>query len=222
MHYYYKILKEFNFSYEDDVKAAKLLNSMIKRDDNILKKLSLLLNNKEAYIYGAGPSLLEHIKYYKHPLIVADGACKAFLEHNIIPDIIVSDLDGDIEALLKCNDRGSIVVVHAHGDNIDKIKKIVPKLKNVLGTHQVPDLSLNNILYVGGFTDGDRACFLAKYFGAKKLILGGMDFGEYITKYSRPNIKNLIEKGDEIKIKKLRWAKKLIEDLKKDIDIEFL
>ena len=38
--------------------------------------------------------------------------------------------------------------------------------------------------------------------------------GEYITKYSRPNLKENVEKGDDIKIKKLRYAKELIEYLK--------
>ncbi|WP_456419669.1 6-hydroxymethylpterin diphosphokinase MptE-like protein [Methanocaldococcus infernus] len=220
--YYYEILKDFNFSMEKDIESAKILNSMIKRDEELLKEVESIIKDRVVHVYGAGPSLLRHIEYYKHPLVVADGACKAFLENDIIPDIIVSDLDGDLNALKECNKKGSIVVVHAHGDNIERIKSEVPKLKDVIGTHQVPDLKLENLIYVGGFTDGDRACYFSKYFGAKKLILGGMDFGEFITKYSRPNLKRDVERGDEIKIKKLRWAKRLIELLSREIEIEFL
>ncbi|CAB3287254.1 6-hydroxymethyl-7,8-dihydropterin pyrophosphokinase [Methanocaldococcus lauensis] len=229
--FYNKIIEDFGFDKNKDIKSAIILNNILENADKIpIKNLKNIIEGKEVFIFGAGPSLKKHIKIIKNlnkdiPIIVADGASKAFLEEGIIPDIIVSDLDGDLNAIFECNKRGSIIVVHAHGDNIDKIKKYVPKLKNVVGSCQIPnymELNLKNLVNFGGFTDGDRCCFLAYHFKAKKLILGGMDFGIYITKYSRPNIKSEIEIGDEIKIKKLKYAEKLINYLKNRIDIEFL
>ena len=43
-----------------------------------------------------------------------------------------------------------------------------------------------------------------------------MDFGEIITKYSRPEINNMLVHADDIKKKKLAYAEKLIENLKKN------
>ncbi len=229
--FYNEIIEDFGFDRDKDIKSAIILNNILENADKIpIKNLKNIIEGKEVFIFGAGPSLKKHIKTIKNlnkdiPIIVADGASKAFLEEGIIPDIIVSDLDGDLNAIFECNKRGSIIVVHAHGDNIDKIKEYVPKLKNVVGSCQIPnymELNLKNLVNFGGFTDGDRCCFLAYHFKAKKLILGGMDFGIYITKYSRPNIKSEIEIGDEIKIKKLKYAEKLINYLKNKIDVEFL
>lgn len=70
---------------------------------------------------------------------------------------------------------------------------------------------LKNVYNFGGFTDGDRAVFLAIKLGAKKIILAGMDFGEKITKYSRPKLSRDVEEADEIKKLKLKYAEKLIE-----------
>ncbi|WP_456416368.1 6-hydroxymethylpterin diphosphokinase MptE-like protein [Methanocaldococcus sp.] len=229
--FYNEIIEDFGFDRDKDIKSAIILNNILENADKIpIKNLKNIIEGKEVFIFGAGPSLKKHIKIVKGlnkniPIIVADGASKAFLEEGIIPDIIVSDLDGDLNAIFECNRKGTIIVVHAHGDNIDKIKEYVPKLKNVVGSCQIPnymELNLKNLVNFGGFTDGDRCCFLAYHFKAKKLILGGMDFGIYITKYSRPNIKSEIEIGDEIKIKKLKYAEKLINYLKNKIDVEFL
>ncbi|WP_423791984.1 6-hydroxymethylpterin diphosphokinase MptE-like protein [Methanocaldococcus indicus] len=223
MNIYYKIVEDFGFSVEKDIESAKILNDLVENLKNTisLEKVKRIIKDKDVYILGAGPSIFKHRYRIKNPNVVADGACRALLEIGKVPDIIVSDLDGDIEALLECNKKGSVIFVHAHGDNIEKIKKIVPKLKNVVPTHQVPNLKLENLYYFGGFTDGDRACYISYHLGAKKLILGGMDFGDKISKYSR-NINKDIDFADKFKKKKLYYAKYLIELLSKKIDIEFL
>ena len=69
------------------------------------------------------------------------------------------------------------MIVHAHGDNFDKLE-MVRGLSNVTGTTQTKKIGkLENF---GGFTDGDRCVFLAEYFNAKKIVLIGMDFGQKI------------------------------------------
>ncbi|MDR1721763.1 MAG: DUF115 domain-containing protein [Methanobrevibacter sp.] len=155
-------------------------------------------------------------------IIAADGTTSGLLEENIVPDIVVSDLDGKIEDLLKADAQGSIFVIHGHGNNLDLICKYTNDFNLVLGTTQ--SVPFENIYNFGGFTDGDRAVFLAVNLGAKKIVLAGMDFGEYVTKYSRPNLDNEVELADEVKKKKLQYAYKLVKWLmnNSNADIKFL
>lgn len=216
--WYKKICKDFNFSEDDDKYSADILNNLIKKYGKF-NKSHLHVHNK-CIVFGAGPSIKKHIQLIKnnfnlnnYTLIAADGATTALLEENIIPSIIVTDLDGNIDSILKSNKRGSILYVHAHGDNVNKIKKYVPKLKNIIPTTQTKpyDLLENH----GGFTDGDRAVHIALYdLKIKDITLAGMDFGNIITNYSRPEIEVELKEANDIKKLKLVYAKKLIESLK--------
>jgi uncharacterized Rossmann fold enzyme len=232
---YIKILDDFGFKREDDEKSATYLNEMLSKRNHLsfndLKNKIILKNkvhedNKLNFIvFGAGPSikkdvryLKNHSNYFKNYLIIAaDGATSALLEENIIPDIIVTDLDGKIEDLLRANLKGSIFIIHAHGNNLNLIKKYTNSFNEVLGTTQ--SMPYENIYNFGGFTDGDRAVFLAIALGGKKILLAGMDFGRYVTNYSRPNIEKEIEIADDIKIKKLKYAEKLVEWIKKNKNV---
>ena len=203
---YSEILDEFGYNEKNDLESAKILNSLLKRKFPI-KKIQDKIENQNVFVIGAGPSLLSSIpflkKYKAATKIVADGAVKALIDNNIIPDILVTDLDGDKSSLKKIGKGKTIMIVHAHGDNIEKLE-MVKKFKNCIGTTETkPFGKINNF---GGFTDGDRCVFLARHFGAKKIILFGMDFGSKIGKYSKEKIPNKL-----IKIKKLRRGKKLLE-----------
>ena len=109
------------------------------------------------YIIGAGPSLSKSLKYIKKSKnvtkIVADGAVRALLEKNIKPDILVTDLDGDLDSIIKVGRTKIPIIVHAHGDNYDKIE-IVKELSNVFGSTQTK--KFEKMENFGGFTDGDR------------------------------------------------------------------
>jgi uncharacterized Rossmann fold enzyme len=75
------------------------------------------------------------------------------------------------------------MVVHAHGDNITQVRRILPKLsERVIGTTQVEPFG--KLYNFGGFTDGDRAAFIAHELGASKIWLAGMDLGTKIGKRS--------------------------------------
>jgi uncharacterized Rossmann fold enzyme len=144
------------------------------------------------------------LKNFKTSLkIVADSALKSLIDNGIKPDIVVTDLDGDEESLLRVGKTNSIFVVHAHGDNIAKLS-LVENFKNCIGTTQTK--SFKNMQNFGGFTDGDRAVFLASYFEAKKIILFGMDFGKKIGRQSHTDPKDV-----KLKLKKLRKGKSLLE-----------
>lgn len=212
---YRKILKDFNFQEEFDEKSAEVLNKALGEKELFeISKLKKIISGKEVIVFGAGPSLKNAIfkhfeKINKTVKIASDGATSALLENNILPDIIVTDLDGNISDLIKANQNGSIAIIHAHGDNIKKIQKYLKKFKgNIMGTTQTNPNSYKNLYNFGGFTDGDRAVFLADQFNAKKILLAGFDFNGKIGKYSFAK-----NKDKTLKLKKLKWCKKLLETL---------
>ena len=203
---YRNILKDFGYSRKKDNQSCKLLDSLLPKKTPIVK-IKGLIKNKPVFVVGAGPSLPSCIsilkKYKKITKIVADGATRAIIQNSLKPDIVVTDLDGDIKSLKKAGRTNTLMIVHAHGDNTDKIH-LVKNFKNCIGTTQTKPFG--RVHNFGGFTDGDRCVFLANHFKAKKIILLGMDFGTRIGKYSKSTIVNR-----NIKIAKLRRGKKLLE-----------
>ena len=201
-----EIRKEFGYTETEDLISAKKLNLLLKRK-NSKKEFEDIIKGKTIFVIGAGPSLSQSLKYIKKSKnitkIVADGAVRALLEKNIKPDILVTDLDGDLESIKKIGRTKIPIIVHAHGNNSDRLE-IVKGFSNVIGSTQTRKFGkLENF---GGFTDGDRCVFLAEYFNASKIILIGMDFGQKIGKYSKHKVINR-----RTKIKKLKFGKIIIE-----------
>ena len=201
-----EIRREFEYEETDDFLSAKKLDSLLQKKFS-KKQLQNRITGKTVFIIGAGPSLSKSLAYIKKckniTKIVADGAVRALLERGIKPDILVTDLDGDLDSIKKIGKTKIPILVHAHGDNYDKLE-IVKIFSNVVGTTQTKEFGkLKNF---GGFTDGDRCVFLAEYFNASKIVLVGMDFGQKIGKYSKHRVINR-----RTKIKKLKFGKMIIE-----------
>lgn len=183
---YARICRELNISPEEDMRAARLLQGLLRnKKQPSLRKLSALIKNRPVIIFGAGPSLetkLKRTNLANSTLICADGAVSALLKHDITPHIVVTDLDGNPKDLVRAS-RHAIMLVHAHGDNIPLLRKLVPRLKNVIGTTQTRPIK--NIRNFFGFTDGDRCVSIAAHFGARSITLVGMDFGKTQGRYSK-------------------------------------
>lgn len=194
---YIEILEDFGFSRERDEEAASLLSRLLRAPETSLKDAFSLVRDHVAIVCGNAPSLASDIEKISKDgiFIAADGATAVLLRSGIVPGMVVTDLDGPFEAVLQANKMGSIIAVHAHGDNIDSLQRYVPQLKNVIGTTQ--SRPLGNVYNFGGFTDGDRCVFLAKHLGAAEIRLVGFD-------YNDPGV-------TPRKRKKLAWAKRLIE-----------
>ena len=197
---YLAILEDFGFSRSRDEEAAELLRELLKGRETSPLAVEALLSGRRAVICGNAPSLSRELDELKRGqladdvFLAADGATVSLLEHGILPAIVITDLDGSFPAILRANQLGSIVVVHAHGDNLEALKRYVPLLDRVIGTAQCrPPEGLYNF---GGFTDGDRAVFLAREMGAASIKLVGFDFDDQTV---TPRKK-----------KKLAWARKLI------------
>ena len=202
---YFSILQELNYSEKKDKESALILDSILKKTDTI-EKIKKIIEGKTIFVIGSGPSLSIAIpklkKLEKSIKIAADSSLKPLVDNGIIPDIIVTDLDGNEDTIKKISKTKSIFVIHAHGDNIEKLQ-MVKKMKNCIGTTQTNPF--NKVQNFGGFTDGDRGVFLASYFNAKKIILFGMDFGNQIGKFS-----NTKKSDREIKLKKLEIGRELL------------
>jgi len=210
--WYEKIVRRLNLNKKADESATKMLNDLLPKLD--IRKLASLVKGKECIALGAGPSLdddlkkLERAGFLNKTLIAADGATSAVLEYRN-PEIIATDLDGNVDDQLEAWRRGSWIVVHAHGDNIAQIRKIVPKLKErVIGTTQVEPFS--KLYNFGGFTDGDRAAFMAHELGASKIYLAGMDLETEIGRY-------LGDKDRKRKLIKLAICKELLSWLAREL-----
>lgn len=207
---YNQILKEFNYSKKKDNEAALILESMLE-NKTLIKKIQKLIEGKVVFVIGSGPSISSSIPFLKNKKtlkIVADTAVKPLIENGITPDIVVTDLDGDLDILKKIGKSETIFVVHAHGDNISKLE-FSKNFKNCIGTTQSKPFGI--IYNFGGFTDGDRAVFLANYFEAKKIVLFGMDLGKRIGRFSNTKFSER-----KTKLKKLQRGKKLLEWLAQD------
>jgi uncharacterized Rossmann fold enzyme len=211
--YYQDIRKKMGYSTLEDQKAAYILSNLIKRKFLDPKILDKKIRGKQILAIGAGPNLELYTSFIKKNRsfvkIVADGAVKFLIENNIKPDIVVTDLDGDLKFLVKAEKLGAIMVIHAHSDNVDLMKKYIPKFRKIIGTTQV--MPVEHVYNFGGFTDGDRCVFLAEEFGAKDIVLVGMLFDDSIGPYSKEVIDNV-----KIKREKLQIAKRLLQVLAKN------
>ncbi|MHC1570696.1 MAG: 6-hydroxymethylpterin diphosphokinase MptE-like protein [Methermicoccaceae archaeon] len=210
---YQSILDEFGFDRGADERCARIVARLVCDAGNgiPLQRLSELIEGRVAVICGKAKSLAPHIERARGlgmldgcVLIAADGATSVLLSSGIVPHIIVSDLDGNMDDIIAASEQGSVVVVHAHGDNIPLVRRYVPVLRGVVATTQ--SVPFDGVYNFGGFTDGDRCVFLARAFGASRAILLGFDFCD-------------ATKG-ATKRKKLVWARRLIysiDDMKLEI-----
>ncbi len=211
---YMQILEDFGFARQKDEDAARLISAMIttiiendhtKSQIISLEHLQQVIAGREVIVCGNAPSLDAEFRAMHENdtgrdtpalFIAADGATTILLKHGIVPDIIVSDLDGNLEDIVDANRRGSIVVVHAHGDNMDAVISTVPKLTGIIATTQsAPLLNVHNF---GGFSDGDRCVFLACEFGAVRITLMGFDLDDADVTPMKKN--------------KLKWARRLLRE----------
>ena len=207
--YYKAIVQSMGYDRDRDEVVAHQLSSILEgRQDQLvpLDRLRSMLKGKHVFIFGDGPSLVTDIQgfEFRSVKVAADGATSKIMDAGIMPDIIVTDLDGQVEDQLEANREGAIVVIHAHGDNQDLIKEWAPRFEGpILGTTQ--SRPIDRVHDFGGFTDGDRCAFLCDHFGATSVILVAFNFDDTDQEY-------LASLG-ATKLKKLTWGGMLLSTL---------
>ena len=203
---YVRIAREFGYDMRLDYESAVILDSVL---GGTVPDSSMagLIKGRTVFVVGSGPSLGASIPILKRfkgtTKIAADSAARHLIKHGIAPEIVVTDLDGHADSLKRCSGLGAILVVHAHGDNISKLYMALG-FRNCIGTTQAePYGAVQNF---GGFTDGDRSVFLASHFGAKRIILFGMDYDGTVGRFSGT------KKSDvALKLKKLEKSREALE-----------
>ncbi|MGQ3413967.1 6-hydroxymethylpterin diphosphokinase MptE-like protein [Natrinema sp. LN54] len=206
---YEAILRDFGYDRAGDEQVRDRLASLLE-DSFDPAELGIGPETTVA-VAGAGPSLetdrdLERARE-ADVVVAASTAVDTLASHGIDADCMVTDLDKNPETVIRLTDRGVPVAVHAHGDNREAIRDVVPDCDHgyVLPTTQAaPRGPVRN---AGGFTDGDRAAFLADHLGAARLTFVGWDFED-------PAV-------DPPKARKLEWAERLLYWLESRRDERF-
>jgi uncharacterized Rossmann fold enzyme len=191
--HYREILEYFGFDRAGDEEAARILAALLDRDN--LLSLASMTEGNDVTVCGNAPCLKDDIGKITGIVFAADAAAEVLDKHGIYVDAIFTDLDGATDRFIELNREGTIIVIHAHGDNIPLLKHWVPRFtgKVVATTQAAP---LPHVYNFGGFTDGDRAVFAADDLGAAQITLAGFDLDD----------KNV----DPLKRGKLFWARKLL------------
>ncbi len=207
---YLQIVKEFGYSVEEDRKSAETLAVLVanrRRPVNVDLIMNSLIKGFNFVLLGPCPldgmelgGIRKLIKTGSSALAtVGEGTGNAY-RSSLHPRLTFTDLDGSPQDDVDANSKGSVVVIHAHGDNMGVLKEWVPKFPGpIVPTCQcTPPPGIHNW---GGFTDGDRAYCALRHFGASKIDLFGFDFRNPCGS-KRVDI--------ETKMKKLAWAEKII------------
>ena len=188
-----EISVQFDFSKIREDVASRLVSDTKQNISSIRK----CIEKKDLILVGAG--LQKGADIPSSNVIVADGALRACLEQDILPSLIVTDLDGYIPDILWARKKGSKVILHAHGDNIARVFQYLSDIKPNCITTTYPSASSN---CWGGFTDGDRALMMSLSLNCNSVKMIGFNYniiGNYSGDYS-PR-----------KLEKLLWAQKIVE-----------
>ncbi|WP_435146816.1 6-hydroxymethylpterin diphosphokinase MptE-like protein [Halobaculum sp. P14] len=160
-------------------------------------------------VCGAGPSLEAEVSVARDAdrVFAASTATDRLADAGVDVDAMVTDLDKNPETGLDRTARGDVVVAHAHGDNRELVETWLPRYDadHALVTTQAAPV--DDVVNVGGFTDGDRAAFLADHCGAAELRFAGWDFDDSAV--------------SGLKARKLRWAERLLRWLEHRRDERF-
>lgn len=193
---YTSILTDFGYDRIADERARDVLVRIVA-DEDPLTPDEIDLSGTVA-VCGAGPTLTEDLPMARSAdcVVAASTAADVCLKAGIEPDCMVTDIDKNPETARTLSKNGTPVAAHAHGDNIELLERYVPtfEISSVLPTTQARPIP--PVVNLGGFTDGDRAAFLADACGADRLIFPGWSFDD-------PGV-------SPEKARKLVWAERLL------------
>ncbi|AHG03979.1 hypothetical protein HALDL1_10475 [Halobacterium sp. DL1] len=191
---YETILADFGYPRSADERARDVLAEYVEPFDSS----RLDCSGATVAITGGAPSLADETDAAADAdrVFAASTAVDVLVEARVDVDLMVTDLDKNPDTARRLTETGVPVAAHAHGDNVPAVREHVPTFDaaHVLGTTQAePAGPVRNF---GGFTDGDRAAFLADHCGAAELVFPGWDFDD--------------QSVDAEKAKKLAWAERML------------
>lgn len=190
---YTEILRDFGYSRAMDERARDRLVELTT--PNCITEYS---SGTSVGIAGGAASLSSELSRLDgvDSVIAVSNAAAVLRNAGVSFEMMVTDLDKVPETAKLLTKEGTSVVVHAHGDNISALESWVPEFepRYVIPTTQAePTQHVRNF---GGFTDGDRAAFLADELGASRIVFVGWDFDD--------------DSVAADKRRKLAWAERLL------------
>jgi uncharacterized Rossmann fold enzyme len=194
---YRAILDDFGYDRVADERARDALHDLLAGRPT-LDPESIPGAGLTVAVAGAGPSLEADLGAVRaaDAVFAASTAADRLRERGVGVDCLVTDLDKHEDTAVSLTREGVPVVAHAHGDNVPAVRRVITDLEAewlVPTTQSAPRPPVANF---GGFTDGDRAAFLADHLGAARLVFPGWDLDD-------PSV-------GETKARKLRWAGRLL------------
>ncbi|GAB3417687.1 DUF115 domain-containing protein [Haloparvum alkalitolerans] len=194
---YEAVLADFGYDRAADERARDVAAELATPFDH--GRLAFLEDATVA-VAGAAPSLTTRSDIAAaraaDAVVAASTAADALREEGVTVDLMVTDLDKNPETARDLTADGTPVAAHAHGDNVPAVREWLPAFEadaTLVTTQAEPRGAVENF---GGFTDGDRAAFLADHFGAAELRFVGWEFDD-------PRVA-------EAKARKLDWAARLL------------
>lgn len=193
---YERIQAEFGYSFEKERAASERLVALLPRPalDRAEQRIRARIRGRETIVVGLAPQAgappVWMLPRTEEPpaLVVADGAAERCLSAGLVPDVIVTDLDGPVPSEITANARGALVVIHAHGDNVPALERWTPQFpRDLAGSWAGPPE--RGLVDFGGFTDGDRAAYLAEGLNAPRVLLYGFDFDHIDAAETSPELK---------------------------------
>jgi uncharacterized Rossmann fold enzyme len=174
---YTALLAELGFDRQGDELARDLLGELIGGAETY-PITALPGSDQTVVIAGGGPSLTTELERIEtaDAVYAASTAADRLHDAGLTVDCVVTDLDKHADAVPRFSRNGTPVAIHAHGDNRALLREVVPACDpgTVIPTTQAaPAGKVRNF---GGFTDGDRAAYLADHRGAARLTFAGWDF----------------------------------------------
>jgi uncharacterized Rossmann fold enzyme len=208
---YERILASFGFDRVDDERARDRLGALVDgRTCYDTDALARQVDGETVAVVGAAPGLAAEIDRAAavDRVFAASTAADVCRDHGVSVDLMVTDLDKNPETAVELTHEGTPVAAHAHGDNVPALDEWLPRFDRdytIPTTQAAPRPPVQNF---GGFTDGDRAAFLADHLGADSLVFVGWSFDD-------PTV-------DAVKREKLRWAARLLTWLESRRDERFV
>jgi len=198
---YEAILDAFGYDRQADERSRDVLYDRLAGREPV--QFEAITLSGTVAVCGAGPSLRDDLDAARRAdaVVAASTAADVCREAGVAVDCLVTDLDGVPETARIMAAAGTPVAVHAHGDNLDAIRRLVPRMTASAVVPTTQAAPRPPVVNPGGFTDGDRAAFLADACGADRLLFPGWEFED-------PSV------GAE-KARKLAWAERLLHWLER-------
>lgn len=212
-HRYREIIERFGFSpSREEVSADWLARALSPQGSYPGRRagrsdLRDLLDGRDIFVIGRGrggfPQTLREGRRGGQVVVACDGATTPCLARGLVPDLVVTDLDGRLPDEVRANRLGSLLMVHAHGDNLPVLRKWLDRFPGpVVGSCSARPRG--PLLNFGGFTDGDRAVLLAESLGARSATLVRFDLA-HPAEGSGP--------AGRLKREKLRVAEEILREV---------